>query len=97
MPYTVWIWDISTLEVKTIISFSSPVKMFKWHKEENKLCITCGNNRVLFWKDDIILECSLPSFSQNKFNIQRFSWSSDGKRLLLFDNKEVMYADLVNQ
>lgn len=56
----------------------------KWHKEDNSLCITCGNDKVLFWKDDAILECSFP-MENCQFKVQKFAWSQDFKRMLLFD------------
>jgi len=49
---------------------------------------------VLFWKDGVILECSF-QMENRKFNIQRFNWSEDRKRMLLFDKNEIIYADLV--
>lgn len=84
MPYTVWIWNVSTLELEAVISLQSLVKMIKWDKYENNLCIASATEKVLFWKDGVILECSF-QMENRKFNIQRFNWSEDRKRMLLFD------------
>jgi len=40
------------------------------------------------------LECSF-QMENRKFNIQRFTWSEDRKRMLLFDKGELIYADLI--
>ena len=74
MPYTVWIWDVSKLEIEAIISLNSQVKMIRWDKTENTLCIACGTEKVLFWKDGVIMECSF-QMENRKFHIQRFTWS----------------------
>lgn len=42
------------------------------------------------------MECSFP-FENKKFNVQRFAWSNDNKRMLLFDKNEVIYADIVTE
>lgn len=78
-----------------MISLSSQVKMIKWDKEENNLCIVSGSEKVLFWKNGVILECAFRMDSR-KFNIQRISWSEDRKRMLLFDKNELIYADIVH-
>jgi hypothetical protein len=69
--------------------------MLRWDKLENILCIAAGTDKVLFWNNGKILECSF-QMENRKFNIQKFIWSEDRKRMLLFDKAEVMYADLVN-
>lgn len=58
MPYTVWIWNVSTLEVESVISLNAQVKQIRWDRNENTLCIACGVEKVLFWKDGVIMECS---------------------------------------
>lgn len=83
MPYTVWIWNVSTLEVEAVISLSTHIKLVKWSKEENTLCIASGTEKIHFWKNGIIMECTFP-LEFSKFNIQKFSWSNDNKRMLLF-------------
>lgn len=58
--------------------------MLRWDKGENNLCIVCGNEKVLFWKNGVILECAF-RLDNRKFNIQKISWSEDRKKMLLFD------------
>jgi hypothetical protein len=40
------------------------------------------------------MECAFPV--NNSFNIQRFIWSNDSKRMLLFDKGDCIYVDLVS-
>lgn len=50
MPYTVWIWNVSTLEPVAVISCCSQIKGLKWTKKLNYLCIINGTDKVLFWR-----------------------------------------------
>jgi WD40 repeat protein len=52
MPYTVWIWDISTLTPISLISCSNQIRSIKWTKKENYLSIITGTERILFWKEN---------------------------------------------
>ena len=81
--------------MEAIISLSSQVKMIKWDKNENSLCIVSGSDKVLFWKNGVIMECAF-RIENRKFSIQRISWSEDRKRMLLFDKSDVIYADIVH-
>lgn len=78
-----------------MINLNNQVRMLKWDHDENKLCIACGAEKVLFWRDGVILECSF-QMENRKFNIQKFIWSRDRKKILLFDKAELIYADLVS-
>ena len=50
------------------------MKSLKWDRGENNLCIASATEKVLFWKDGVILECSF-QMENRKFNIQKFMWS----------------------
>lgn len=85
MPYTVWIWDVCTLEVIGVVTCVNPIKGVKWMKKENNLCIYNGTDRVIFWKNNgNIAECVF-SFQHKKVSIQKIRWSNDGVKALISD------------
>lgn len=95
MPYTVWVWSVSTLEPVAIISCSTHVKSVKWTSKENYLCIVNGTDRVLFWRPNgTIAECIF-SFQHKKISIQKMKWSTDGGKALISDKNEVVYAEMI--
>ena len=67
--------------------------MAKWSKDSNTLCIVSGTDRLLYWKDDAILECQFP-YENRKFNIQKIKWSQDFKRMLMSDRTDLVYAEV---
>jgi WD40 repeat protein len=85
MPYTVWIWSVSTLMPIAIISCCNQIKGIKWSKKENYLCIITGTERILFWKENgTIAECIF-NFQHKKISIQKIKWSNDGYKALISD------------
>lgn len=85
MPYTVWVWNVSTLQPISIINCSNQIRSIKWTKKENYLCIITGTERVLFWRQNgTIAECIF-NFQHKKLNIQKIRWSNDGLKVLLSD------------
>jgi WD40 repeat protein len=56
MPYTIFIFNTSSLSLDSVVNLSCHVKMFKWFKNENRLCFFAGSNNLLFWKDSQVDE-----------------------------------------
>ena len=55
MPFSILIFNTSSLTLESVISLTSHIRSFKWMKEENRLCICTGaSNSLLFWKDNDI-------------------------------------------
>ena len=49
MPHTVWIWDMTTLELASVLIHTSPVKNFSFSPTSNDLYIVTGQGRVYTW------------------------------------------------
>lgn len=95
MPYSVWVWNISSLEPISVITCSNQIKSIRWTKKENYLCIISGNDRILFWRQNgTIAECIF-SFQHKKLSIQRVKWSNDGTKALISDKNDFGYAELI--
>jgi len=55
MSNSVFIYEIKTLELISVISFIKNVRDFKWIENQNgevDLCIVYGTSSLLFWKSD---------------------------------------------
>ena len=97
MPYTVWIWDVSKLELVSIISCSNQIESFKWSGVEGSLSVICGNDQILVWKDDEGVQECVFTFHNNKFNIQKMLWSEDGKKILISNKHQLVYVETIAQ
>jgi WD40 repeat protein len=49
MPTTVWIWDMTTLELASVLIHTQPVKSFSFCPSSNDLYIVTGCGRVYTW------------------------------------------------
>ena len=49
MPTTIWIWDMTTLELASVLIHLNPVKCFKFNPKSNDLYIVTGQGRVYTW------------------------------------------------
>ena len=49
MPTTLWIWDMTTLELASVLIHINPVKQFKFSPNSNDLYIVTGQGRVYSW------------------------------------------------
>ena len=49
MPTTVFVWDMTTLELQSVLIHMHPVKSFKFCPNKNDLFIVTGNGRVYTW------------------------------------------------
>lgn len=48
-PATVWIWDMTTLELASVLIHQHPVKDFKFSPHSNDLYLVTGAGRVYTW------------------------------------------------
>merc|ERR1719334_251437 len=53
MPMTVWIWNMSRLNLMSVLDHKDKVSSFKWSpvEKEERLAICCGNDKLYFWSD----------------------------------------------
>lgn len=97
MPFSVWIWDVSSMQPVSLINCNSQIKGFKWTKKENHLCILTGTERLLFWKPNgTIAECIFSFQNKTKICIQKIQWSNDGTKAIISDKNEIAYVELAN-
>ena len=49
MPTALWVWDMTTLELASVLIHKNPVKYFKFSPTSNDLYIVAGAGRVYTW------------------------------------------------
>eukprot|EP00825_Cyclidium_porcatum_P005999 TRINITY_DN12947_c0_g1_i4.p1 TRINITY_DN12947_c0_g1~~TRINITY_DN12947_c0_g1_i4.p1 ORF type:complete len:438 (+),score=78.06 TRINITY_DN12947_c0_g1_i4:103-1416(+) len=91
MPNTIWIWEISTLELKSVLIHQNPVKTFMWSPSSLNLVICTGKNQINIWSPDAGSICDLP-FQGKLFNVNKLQWSQNGKVMILTDKIDIVIA-----
>ena len=59
-PHALFIWEIQTLELKSILYHQNPIKSFTWSKNSNQLLLVTGKNRIFIWNPDVASICDIP-------------------------------------
>lgn len=99
MPNVLWIWDVNTLSLKTVLIQLQPIKNFTWCDNSEYLLFCTGAPRVFFWSKEGASVCDIPfgkifsldkiqilfSVESKQFGVQKIEWNQDGATALLFD------------
>ena len=64
MPSAVWVWDMTTLELTTVLIHLNPVKNFKFSNNSNELYMVTGSGRLYTWNPQgaSVIELPQPGF-----------------------------------
>lgn len=81
----VWIWQISSLTLHTVILQLKPIKHLKWSPNNHQLIIGTDYPKCYFfaWTDMYIIDLIYDKASS--FSINRIEWNPDGKSFILCD------------
>jgi len=84
-PNVIWIWQVSSLSLHTVIIQISPIKSFTWSPTDHMLLICTENsNLYCFTLSQVyIFEINIDSKKNLAFN--KIAWSEDGKFFILHD------------
>jgi len=91
MPNVLWIWDVNTLSLKTVLIQLQPIKNFTWCDNSEYLLFCTGAPRVFFWSKEGASVCDIP-FESKQFGVQKIEWNQDGATALLFDKSDLVVA-----
>ena len=86
-PNIVWIWQLSSLSLTTMIIFQKNINVLKWSPSEHKLIIGTDNSRCYFFSLDNIYVIELPT---PNMKIIQIKWNYDGKSFLLCDKCKLL-------
>mmetsp|Transcript_1916 Transcript_1916/g.188 ORF Transcript_1916/g.188 Transcript_1916/m.188 type:complete len:88 (+) Transcript_1916:786-1049(+) len=85
MPNTIWIWDVTSLELKYVLNHLNPVKTFIWNTNSTVLAISTGKSKIFFFSPDGASVCDLPFEGGKPFNVNKLLWSEDSRSMILGD------------
>ncbi|KAK3278435.1 hypothetical protein CYMTET_13627 [Cymbomonas tetramitiformis] len=82
MPTAVWIWDMDSLELATVLLQQDPVKATVWDPVHLRLAISTGGSRVYVWTPDgaSCVHVPLPGF-----HAHNIAWNPAGTVFVLAD------------
>lgn len=93
---SLWIHDISTAKLITIITQTSNIKAVKWNPVlEDQLAFCCGNGLIYLW--EFKYGCDAIEVPVTDFLVHDFRWSSDGKKMILLDKEKFCLTFLLDE
>ena len=94
MPSTVWVWDMTTLELASVLIHLNDVKSFKFSPNSNDLYIVTGTGRVYTWAPLGASVIELPQSglgnSLNTTCLSKLRWNPKSSNLLLMDKNSLL-------
>jgi WD40 repeat protein len=82
MPRAVWIWDLKSLSLCSVLIHREPVRAAEWDPTATRLAICTGDQKIYMWRTDGVSIVSVPA---PNFSIRSLKWREDGKALVLLD------------
>lgn len=95
LPTTVWVWDMTTLELASVLIHEHPVRSFSFSPSSNDLYIVTGQGRVYSWAPmgASVIELPQQGIGQESINqskLYKIKWNPNCKNMLLFDKTELL-------
>lgn len=95
MPSAVWIWDMTTLELASVLIHLNDVKSFKFSPNTNDLYIVTGTGRVYTWAPlgASVIELPQAGFGKDSLNqtsLSKLRWNPKSSNMLLMDKNSLL-------
>ncbi len=90
LPNVVFVWEMNTLKLHTVIVQLNGIKNLKWSPKENILLIVTDNSKLYTFTLDNVYIIELVSDMNNPFNASNLQWASDGKSFIVSDKKQML-------
>ena len=95
MPSTVWVWDMTTLELSSVLIHLSTVTDFKFSPNSNDLYIVTGAGRVYTWAPlgASVIELPQAGFGNAAINdsaLHKICWNSNARNVLMMAKSELI-------
>jgi hypothetical protein len=85
MPNVIWIWQISTLSLHTVIIQLKPVKHFAWSPNEHMLLICTENSKLYTFTLTNVYIVDLVTDVNSNLGIIKIHWNIDGRSFVASD------------
>ena len=97
IPNAVFIWEINSLKLNTVIVHIKNVKDFKWSPKENVLIIVTENEKCYVFSLYNVYLVELISDSQKAFQANFIKWNNDGESFIISDKKQMIIGHPLKQ
>ena len=81
MPTAVWIWNVKTFKLNSVLLHCSPVQELCWDPASARLAVCTGNDKLYVWSPAGCLIVSM--CTSTPFSILKMHWHPSGSALLL--------------
>ena len=85
MPNVLWIWQISSLSLHTVIIQQKPIKNFVWSPSEHILLIVTENSKLYTFTLTNVYVVELVTDVNFNLNVNKITWNTDGKSFVVSD------------
>ncbi len=85
MPNVLWIWQISSLSLHTVIIQQKPIKNFQWSPTEHILLIVTENSKLYSFTLTNVYVVELVTDINYNICVSKITWNSDGKSFVVSD------------
>jgi hypothetical protein len=89
MPTVVWIWQINTLTLNTILIHQKPVRSFAWSPCDNMLLICTENSKLYTFTLSNVYIVDLVTDINFNLAINKVQWNKDGKSFVATDKVKI--------
>jgi hypothetical protein len=92
MPTVIWIWQINTLSLHTVIIHLKPIKSFTWSPCEHMLLMCTENSKLYTFTLTNVYIVDLVTDINFNLVISKIQWNIDGRSFVASD--KVTYINL---
>lgn len=85
MPNVVWIWQVSSLNLHTVIIQLKPVKHFSWSPTDHMLIICTENSKLYTFTLTNVYVVDLVTDVNFNLTINKIQWNVDGRSFIASD------------
>jgi len=90
MPNVLFIWDLNSMNLKTVLIHLNEVTYFKWSKNKNVLFISTNNNKLYYFTLD---SCKILELAKD-FHNKSLMFSYDGKKMIVKDTNSFIVVNI---
>jgi hypothetical protein len=85
MPNTLWVWQVSSLTLHTVIIQLRNIKSFSWSPTDHILLICTENSRIYSFTLTNVYVIDLISDVNFNLAINKITWNLDGRSFIVAD------------
>lgn len=90
VPNVLWIWQLSTLALHTVIVQLKPIKDFQWSPKEHILLFGTDTSKLYSFTLNNVYIVDLVSDANSPFALLKINWNYDGRSFILSDKKQLI-------